>query len=1735
MTPEASALVTASREVQNTFVGSDWNSLGTVSLTGGAAVAVGVSGTAITVSIESGGATLDEIAAALNDATNNPEAAALIDATVAEGQGGTSLTDAVAAFNLAGGADTVPAVDARPGAANPDQNTGTAQDGGALTWTQLVSETHEYVINLNNIDDNGPRFTSPENTVVAIDENTPAADTGVLFTAAAVDDDGDAVTYALATDFGGLFTIDAATGAVGLAAGETANFEARSSYELTIEARSTFPGGTAKLATQSLVVTINDTNDAPTGISLSKATFVPSTSADAVRVGALAALDEDTGDVHDFGLAGDDAGYFEIRDNGTADASLWFTGALEPRGPAATYALTLTATDPSGAATSHDLTVTEDGLFITTAEGANFSGAALIAENTDARSIHVDSVKASVTVHGLEFTAKADGAAGNGLSVFFSYTTVTSSIYLTTTTDTDPEGVLRLVIQLAPGTDKDTLGELLALLTSGSDDLDVTALTQVVDVSLADGASAAQSVNLADTDTFERNAFTLAGGADGFVIGNPLVLGKLGFISAPTNADASAIVYTFIDAEGGEDNALFEVDDASNLVFNGADSGDFEAGDTLSVRLQAEYYQHAFAGDFVGYAYADATGDATDADGRYFHYRFTGDREIPRRGDASGDALGFTASAAPTVDLIGTVNVAAGQLYLDDGRVVSFAADVLDVFSGAEIVVTVPVVGTSGTVGTHNSALALADNQYVIGSVIGTHLADATGDDTDADTRSFGFDYADGSFSGITYDATAGTVAVKAGGITIAGAAEPRVTFDAADALAVTDGDFIVVTVADGAGTLAAAASVGANQYALGWIASGALVEADAPDWFVVGNETGAENFKLAQTAKSLGEPLDPVYYGRVVNEFKLTIALSNVNDENPVFDIGDATLVDAQLRTLGDGYLSDPTDPTSVVPYDVIVQSHTSPDFDANTGTGSFIVSDGTLTILGDVQAGTDDREIAFKGGVFAAADLNPWDVLYLAPDDNGDWRVVHAEADVSVVDSNNIVIGRYPETTATQHWLLQVNADGLDAAYTGQLSTLPDDPLTPEDETGLPAYVTVPAPGTTQAEDLATGFDGALLFTASANDADGDAVVYSLPDGFGDNADFVIDAATGEVRFAAGAADYETRAAYHVYVLAQADSALPDGGAVDIATQLYVVTLTDVNEAPTAISVSRAALVAGDAVAGDLSATDEDTLFVEGRTGDTHTFDLVAGDGDTDNDLFEIDPDNGVTLRFKGTDGDFTTSGLNPGEDGRKQIGESYSVRIRVTDGGGNPLEQVLTIAEGSTFIFDDIGDDNTPNDGELRKYSNFVDVAGDGLLDENADGSTTPILVGHVSVEGLEPAQRVALGTADLSGAGLPTDDATTQYAVTAVPAAGTLQLSGTALAANDTFTLQDVLDGSVVFVNDATNPATAFSAGFSVQSAAVTGIDADAGASNGAASLTTSDFIFTAKDGAGGASISVALVASSSTATLDPSVSVAVTGKAITITYGVLGSNSVSHNDVLRAVTDSAAASALVDVALAAGVTSTTLASGDAFSATNLVSDEDTRTFDLVGGDMTAVAGGLSVADGTIYAGADKQIAFTAATLGSTEAGDHIVVVDNGDATGTVQAAGDLSTLTAGGFYVLGKVDSFIGPQAASTEEWNDLDLVFTSKSATQEYAVSIVIGTTAGSGVDTAKGSGGITVSGTDISITLKAGGATNKQVIDAVAASAGTANDAAALVTVSKGGGRNTNMSAAAHPQRFCG
>ncbi|CAM8633133.1 Cadherin_repeat domain containing protein [Candidatus Methylacidiphilaceae bacterium] len=138
------------------------------------------------------------------------------------------------------------------------------------------------------------------------------------------------------------------------------------------------------------------------------------------------------------------------------------------------------------------------------------------------------------------------------------------------------------------------------------------------------------------------------------------------------------------------------------------------------------------------------------------------------------------------------------------------------------------------------------------------------------------------------------------------------------------------------------------------------------------------------------------------------------------------------------------------------------------------------------------------------------------------------------------------------------------------------------------------------------------------------------------------------------------------------------------------------DVSQVPTDISLSASSIAENNlenAVVGSLSTIDPDSS-------DAHSYSLVAGAGDSDNAIFNI---SGNSLRANGA---FDYESKN-----------SYSVRVRSTDLGGNTFEKVFEV---SVTDVNETPSDTTPPFIELNGAASVSVVWGETYTDEGATAS-------------------------------------------------------------------------------------------------------------------------------------------------------------------------------------------------------------------------------------------------------------------------------------------------------------------------------------------------------------------------------------------------------------------------------
>nr|WP_304608947.1 ELWxxDGT repeat protein [Planktothrix sp. FACHB-1365] len=169
---------------------------------------------------------------------------------------------------------------------------------------------------------------------------------------------------------------------------------------------------------------------------------------------------------------------------------------------------------------------------------------------------------------------------------------------------------------------------------------------------------------------------------------------------------------------------------------------------------------------------------------------------------------------------------------------------------------------------------------------------------------------------------------------------------------------------------------------------------------------------------------------------------------------------------------------------------------------------------------------------------------------------------------------------------------------------------------------------------------------FTSTDPDT-GNTFTYTLVAGTGDTDNAAFTIASDKLNINASP-DFEAKSSYAIRVRTT------DQGGLSYEQPL-TVTIKDVNEVPTNLSISNSSInenVAANSTIGSFTSTDPDT-------GNTFTYSLVAGTGDTDNAAFTIASDK-----------------LNINASPNFEAKSSYAIRVRTTDQGGLTYEKPLTV---------------------------------------------------------------------------------------------------------------------------------------------------------------------------------------------------------------------------------------------------------------------------------------------------------------------------------------------------------------------------------------------------------------------------------------------------------------------------
>ncbi len=235
-----------------------------------------------------------------------------------------------------------------------------SKDAGGDADT-AADDTVTVTITVSN-EEEAPEFPDGEPGARSVAENTEAGE-NIGGPVAAVDDDGDSLTYSLGGDDAASFDIVASSGQ--LLTKAALDYEAKSSYTVTVSVSdSKDAGGNADTATDGTitvtitVANVEETPGFPTGES--EARSVAENTEAGENIGDPVAATDDDGDSLTYSLSGDDAASFGIV---ASSGQLLTKGALDYE-TGSSYSVTVSVSDSKDAGGNAD-TATDDTIAVT--------------------------------------------------------------------------------------------------------------------------------------------------------------------------------------------------------------------------------------------------------------------------------------------------------------------------------------------------------------------------------------------------------------------------------------------------------------------------------------------------------------------------------------------------------------------------------------------------------------------------------------------------------------------------------------------------------------------------------------------------------------------------------------------------------------------------------------------------------------------------------------------------------------------------------------------------------------------------------------------------------------------------------------------------------------------------------------------------------------------------------------------------------------------------------------------------------------------------------------------------------------------------------------------------------------------------------------------------------------------------------------------------------------------------
>ena len=1084
-------------------------------------------------------------------------------------------------------------------------------------------------------------------------------------------DSGDVPTF---TKSGGadsaMFGVDLNSGV--LTFNTARDFETRSdaNSDGVYEVERTAADGNGGTDVQLISVTVTDINESPTLVSISNSTVAENTdTSSGFSIGTLSSSDVDSGETFTYSVIGGvDAGVFSIG-GGSLDELILTDGVLDFESQSS-YAVTVRTTDSGGLMLSQALTITVTDQN----ESPSFTSTAVVASTEDVAYSYNITTTDPDTGDSLAITAPT-------LPTWLTLTDNGNGTATLTGTPTNAEvGPHNVSLQVSDGSLQDTQ-DFTVTVTNVNDAPVITSDggAATASINAAENQTAVTTVVATDVDTGDVPIYTKTGGTDAALFGIDLNTGVLTFNSlrdfeTPSDANSDGVYeveITAADGNGGTDVQLISVTvtdvNESPTIVSISNSAVAENTDTSS-------------GFSVG------TLSSTDVDaGETFTYSVIGgvDAGVFSIGGGSLDELILTdgvldfesqSSYAVTVRTTDSGGLMLSQALTitvtDQNETPSFASTAIlasteDIAYSYNITTTDPDTGDSLTITAPTLPvwLTLTDN--------GNGTATLTGTPTNAEVgaNNVSLQVSDGSLQDVQNFTVTVTNVNDAPVITSDGGAATATVNAAENQLAVT---MVVASDIDTGDVPTFTTTGGADAALFGVdLNSGVLTFNTAPDFETLSDANSDGVYEVEITADDGNSGTDVQLISVTVtngNESPTLVSISNSSvaentDTSSGFSVGTLSStdvdageafgysvvggVDAGVFSIGGGSLNE------LILTDGVLDFESKPSYAVTVRTTD---SGGLTHDQALIISVTDQNEtplITSTAILVGTEDVAySYSITTIDPD-SGDSLTISAPALPSwltLTDNGNgtaTLVGTPANADVGPHSIsLQVSDGSIQdtQSFTVTVFNVNDAPLITSDGGAATASVNV-------AENQAA------VTTVVASDVDtGDVPTYTRTGG-SDAALFSVDLNTGVLTFNT-ARDFETRSDANSDGVYEVEITADDGnGGTD--AQLISVTVTDVNESPTLVSISNSTIAentdtsSGFSV-GVLSGTDVDS-------GETFSYSVVGG---VDAGVFSI---GGGSL-----DELILTDGVLNFE-----AQPSYTVTIRATDSGGLTHNQALVIS--------------------------------------------------------------------------------------------------------------------------------------------------------------------------------------------------------------------------------------------------------------------------------------------------------------------------------------------------------------------------------------------------------------------------------------------------------------------------